>query len=298
MSRKLFSGLESSFRFLVGHEGFSSHPLRCVWRVFAWYLLVLTGRNPTMKVGAWNASYLLPSVFRSPAKVFYVFGRDYEPEIKFLESYLREGDVFVDGGANFGLYTIMAARHLGSAGRVFAFEPFPESHELVVKNIDRNRLDNVELFQVALSDENGEARLGVHDDPGRNSLALDASETIATVKVEKKRLDDLWAQHRFPLPTVIKLDVEGHERSILLGALKTLSAATPTIIFELIPPSCERAGHTVGALIDLLRDAGYTFFAFSGNKMIPAIPECGDYIAVHTSRLTEDRNIRMQNSSW
>src|SRR5437879_3937805 len=75
-------------------------------------------------------------------------------ERKFVNAFLRPGDVFVDVGANIGLFTLVAALRVGSTGRVFAFEPTSETFERLVANVRLNKFTNVSPHRVALSDEN------------------------------------------------------------------------------------------------------------------------------------------------
>ncbi len=290
MFKKLFSGFEASTGFFIRHTGFSKAPARCCWQVLKWYLIVGLGRQPQMRIAAWRAVFKLPQVFRSPAKVFYVFGRDYEPEIHFLEIYLQPGDVFVDGGANFGLYTVLASHFVGENGRDFAFEPFPDSHRITEGNIQRNDLGNAAVYPIALSNKTAEATMGLHHDPGRNSLSLQASETVSTLVINTVRMDEFWLENNLPPPTVMKLDVEGHEYFILQGAEKILREACPTIIFEVNPPACLRAGCPADAIAIFLGGIGYQFFAFASEGLVPAEPTGGDYVAIHSSKLTDVRN--------
>ena len=75
-----------------------------------------------------------------------------------LKRLLRPGDHFIDGGANIGYFTLLAARLVGPAGRVDAFEPLPENHARLLAHLDLNGLaDRVRVHRLALSDRAGEA---------------------------------------------------------------------------------------------------------------------------------------------
>ena len=288
-SGKFFTGLVPSLRFFLSHPGFLRAPIQSFWRVISWYAQVALGRGPVLRIPDWNAVFLLPSNFRSPAKVFYVFRRSYEYEISFLENYLEPGDVFVDGGANFGLYTVLASRMVGESGMVFAFEPFFESNQIAATNIQMNNLKNVGLFELALSDREGTAHLGVHEDPGRNSLALDPGETLRKDLIHKTTIDKFWDAKNLPAPSILKLDVEGHEYRVMLGAQGILGKFHPTILFEMNPAACARAGESAGALPGLLRDLGYSFFLFGDGRLQATNPLSGDFIAIHPNRIHEAR---------
>ncbi len=74
-----------------------------------------------------------------------------------LSQLLKPADVVFGIGANCGFLTLIAARLVGPTGRVIAFERLPDAAEQVRKNVAANRFAHVEIREVALSDENGEA---------------------------------------------------------------------------------------------------------------------------------------------
>ena len=77
-------------------------------------------------------------------------------ELRYLHHKLRPGDVFIDVGANIGLWTLVAASSVGSCGRVFSFEPNPTTFDKLTDNIRFNKKDTIiEVFQEAVSKEEG-----------------------------------------------------------------------------------------------------------------------------------------------
>src|SRR5579862_7898796 len=95
------------------------------------------------------------------SRQLYVGGCSEPNEFAFLNSVLAPGMVFIDAGANDGLYTLFAARRVGSAGVVWAFEPSRREYARLEENLKLNQLENVRPFQIALADQNGEADLSV-----------------------------------------------------------------------------------------------------------------------------------------
>src|SRR5262245_2134996 len=80
-------------------------------------------------------------------------GRGYEPEeTAFIEAALAPGMTFLDLGANVGYFTCLAARKVGPAGRVWAFEPDPRNFRLLVRSVKANGLSNVTAVRAAASD--------------------------------------------------------------------------------------------------------------------------------------------------
>lgn len=135
---------------------------------------------------------------------------------------VQPGDVVVDAGAMVGTFTLKAAAQ--GASRILAFEPFPPSFEILEENLKRNGLDNVDAFNVALAQLNGEMKLWTHKNPGSQSLT-DVQDPEKFIMVPTRRLDDVLEEEGVDHVDFIKMDVEGAESLILLGAKDTLNRA-------------------------------------------------------------------------
>ncbi len=103
-------------------------------------------------------------------------------------AHLNEGDIFIDVGANIGLYTILAAQQVGPSGMVIALEPSRREFVRLLKNIELNTVDNVVPMYAAASERSGVARLLVSDimHAGGNrivSTKVDGAETDKTINV-------------------------------------------------------------------------------------------------------------------
>jgi FkbM family methyltransferase len=143
-------------------------------------------------------------------------------QIHRILSTLRPGDVFYDVGSDCGLYAIPAAL---KGCTVVAFEPFPASCRLLRENLKRNHLDSVKVVTAALSDSSGECFLESDTQDGFHSPRL-VGNTDAVGKGARVVLaaaDQLIAEGEFPEPTVVKIDVEGHEEKVIRGMKKALS---------------------------------------------------------------------------
>jgi FkbM family methyltransferase len=139
---------------------------------------------------------------------------------------LRRG-ILVDVGAHYGLYTVRLARHFE---QVWAFEPHPLNHEVLVRNIRANGLRNVLPLRLALWDTDGEGVLELvpGNDPSQTSGRFRVSEKGGTLVVPVRRLDALDP----PEVSYIKVDVEGRAHRVLGGALNTLKKYGPAIQIE------------------------------------------------------------------
>ena len=138
------------------------------------------------------------------------------------------GDVLYDIGANVGAYTIYAAKRKGI--RVVALEPNPFSFHALVRNLELNRLmELVTPLCLALDDTTKPAALvlsGSESGTVGNRLSRDGDAGNAaphTLNTLAYSLDDLIAGTGLPLPSHVKLDVDGIEPEILLGAAAILA---------------------------------------------------------------------------
>ena len=142
-------------------------------------------------------------------------------ELDFIKKHiLKPGMVVFDVGAHHGFYSLCFSRWVGPAGRVVAFEPFPQNADLITFNAQLNDASNIEIESVAVSDARGstgasqsEARIGVgNDDLSVPTCALDEF-------LDRK-------------PDFLKIDCEGAERSVLRGA-KRILAKLPHLCIEI-----------------------------------------------------------------
>jgi FkbM family methyltransferase len=131
---------------------------------------------------------------------------------------LRPGDIAWDVGANVGVYTVRMAERVGAAGQVFAFEPSPLNLERLQATCAG--LPNVVVLPFGLSAAAGRARfIQGSDDQGTTSrlaVARDA-DLLGIEEVELRRGDALVGTGVAQAPSVVKIDVEGHEYEVLQG---------------------------------------------------------------------------------
>lgn len=147
----------------------------------------------------------------------------YEHEkMRAFASRIAEGDVIYDVGAHAGIYALLAARRVGRTGRVVAFEPQPGNLHHLLRHIRINHIENVTVIRAAVADRDGRAQFLEGPTSGMGRLGA------AGLEVEVVSLDQLHASGQIPPPKVIKIDVEGGEHDVLVGARHLLGTG-PTI---------------------------------------------------------------------
>lgn len=165
-----------------------------------------------------------------------------------ITSFLRDGDTFVDVGANIGLYTLPASRLVGGGGRVVAVEPSPANRARLEENLALNGISSVRIEACALGECDGE--LAFSDEDALAHIDMSGSGS----KVLVRTLDEIAPEGTIHL---LKVDVEGFELSVFKGAVSLIQAARlPVILFEM-NQSHDRYGVSAGEIFGFLKAHGY-----------------------------------------
>ncbi len=187
-------------------------------------------------------------------------------EIAFVRAVLRRGMKFADVGANWGLFTLVAAHLVGESGQVVALEPDPRILPKLKGNVERNGLKHIKVFDVAAADQDSNLILAAHDHEGENwgisRLVERASPTQCTFTVQSRRLDSLLDEAELDIIDLLKIDVEGAEDRVLCGMEAGLSRNRyRRILLELHPLQLAERGRTVRDVANALTDKGYKSYA-------------------------------------
>lgn len=191
-------------------------------------------------------------------------------ETVFLRKYLHSGAVFVDIGANIGWHTLMAAKCVGSTGRVIAFEPVASTFAHLAKNVVLNGFTNVELHNIGLGRRSGIFDIFPCEDgnDGANSLyAAHAEKPLEQVRIENG--DTVFHSQDIDEIDLCKIDVEGAEFDVLAGLRETLAARKiRCLLIEANDSALGRAGHSVEELFSLLISYGFRLSDLRSSKPV------------------------------
>lgn len=239
-----------------------------------WQFLSEGRRAPTIEAQMSGLNVLVSTADKTIARSVYTCG-DWDPLLvgttfRALDAIGEpyRGRTFLDVGANIGVYALPAVSELGFA-RSVAYEPDPGSFELLATNIERNGLgDRVAAFNAALSNHAGELtlRLGTAnagDNRIVNAAAPGTRGSAATVTVPAFTFDDEVAAGRIPLDDLglVWLDVQGHEREVLLGARSLLESDAPIVLeysTEMMDAAARRElDELIADSFDMLVDIGW-----------------------------------------
>ena len=195
----------------------------------------------------------------------------YGDDLKRCIASLPKNGIFLDIGANTGIFSLVASRHLDEGGVVFSFEPNRDVFADLVDNVRRNRATNVFPFNAAVGPCSRLARLIVNThhsgagyiepagdgnvEAGIPIIVLDLSDLRVLLELAKER------------PTLCKIDVEGAE----LGVLDSLNRSgllphIDALYIEINENRLSRSGEQPGAIYECLEQAGFT--CVHGNRAI------------------------------
>ena len=199
---------------------------------------------------------------------------------RFLMNLEFSGKTVYDIGAHIGITTLFFSRAVGDKGQVISFEPNPEAFGTLHRNVDLNGLTNVRLFNVALGAKRDTLGLVLVFGDSSSALAtLDMSRQAELLKykgrirtrilpVEVYPLDEYILANSLPDPDFVKIDVEGYEYSVLLGAQGTLLGRKPPLLLEMHGKGPGQRSENRSRIIELLSPIDYSIQDIvSGGKL-------------------------------
>lgn len=192
-----------------------------------------------------------------------------EREIRLLPYLIRGGQVCIDIGASWGIYTVPLALLVGVGGRVIAFEPRKGAARRLTSLTRMLRLDHVRVEARALGREVDEAHLVIprlrgRVVPGRSfvvpgtdgSPCGDGLTPASVVRVPRTTLAEVRRSLDAPIDFV-KCDVEGAELDVFSGGAGVLERDRPVVLCEVEDRHAERYDRTASEVFALFEGLGY-----------------------------------------
>jgi FkbM family methyltransferase len=190
-------------------------------------------------------------------------------EIRFLRDHLKNGDLFIDIGANIGFYTALSMRLLGNDGMVIALEPDPVSFKFLEQTIKLNGPCKVEVFKLAASSMNGTATLYTSSSNRGDNRLHEFKSASDKLNIQTVTIDSLM--ERLLLNTTnknvfVKLDIQGGEGLAIRGMKNFINnTGNLTLMMEFWPQGLANMDTDSGELLSELEDAGLNIYEL-GNK--------------------------------
>jgi FkbM family methyltransferase len=188
-------------------------------------------------------------------------------DIRVLASLIPRGTVVIDVGANIGFFTRRFAQWVGETGKVIAIEPEEVNMRRLNHMVARQHLGNiVEAIQAVAVERAGILKLKLNPmNPGDHRIANEG------VSVRAVCLDDLLAERQWPRTSLIKIDVQGAEERVLLGARQLLEKQHPALFIEIDDPILRSMGSSGERILHQLTDSGYGIHRIQGRQISTAL---------------------------
>ncbi len=193
----------------------------------------------------------------------------FEPGIlRFIKSELTKDDIFYDIGANISQHSLYTSFH---CGQVYAFEPILDLYEQSKKSIEINNIKNIEIFNFGLGNENSQVQIYSNKENMGGSSILISENRKKGKKIEIKKLDEVFEVYKIQAPNFVKIDVEGYEHEVLLGAKDLFTKFKPKIIIEFTPLFYNKIDKDLSQKIyNLFLEMGYKIYdiGLDGEKKV------------------------------
>jgi FkbM family methyltransferase len=196
----------------------------------------------------------------------------------FAEHYVQPGQTVWDVGGNMGVFSFAAAARARTSGRVLCLEPDLWSMRQLKRSCayNRGRAAPVDVLPVAVSDRLTLEWLNIPERSRAAShlaLAGGAGDEITGAVRERHLIPTVtldWLAEHYPVPQVIKIDVDGGEYRVLTGGRALLQRHHPIILTEVY----DRNADAVSAY---LHDLGYTLYDFTRGESEKKVIARADY---------------------
>jgi len=193
-------------------------------------------------------------------------------ETAFFKKHIKPGDVCLDVGGNIGYFSLNFAKSCLPEGSVYVFEPI-ERNVLVIKLAAIiNGFENIEVIESAVSDTEGEVSLEVPEQDSAyaylSAVGAKGGKTVSCITI-----DNFVREKELRKVSVLKVDVEGAEHMVLLGARGLLSdkKMRPRVVMaELVGDFLGRFSSSIDAVVKYMADFGYkAFHIAAGGSLMP-----------------------------
>jgi FkbM family methyltransferase len=206
------------------------------------------------------AEVLVPKKYHLVIRFWYLrLFLKLDPEMFYVKKLLESKKRFIDIGSNIGMYSYYFSR---SFSNIDAFEPIPE----ITYRLKALKSNEIKIHEIALSDSNSQLDIYIPVVNGKPLNALASLEKrsgdVIKQNVEVRSLDS----YKYADVDLIKIDVEGHEKSVLLGAEETINKCRPILIIEI---EQRHICFNISQVFDIVLSFNYDGYFIRNNRMEP-----------------------------
>jgi len=169
----------------------------------------------------------------------------------------------IDIGANLGITTVAIAKTIRRVGKLHSFEPVPEYFDILKDNVSSNGLENVKVYELAVTDQVGRAPFYQKE----LSSGIVFEEGAKTFEVPTTTIDRFLTAERIGRMDLINMDCEGSELLVLKGAKETLSKNKVKIFCEIHHDFLKQLGQSVEDIVQYLQGLEFRVQSVSLNDL-------------------------------
>lgn len=165
-----------------------------------------------------------------------IYGNHEPLTTKIILEELSDNMNCVDIGSNIGYYVLLENMKIGKNGKIWAIEPSPENFSTLEENIRLQNTENIKAFNFAIGDKNGEIEFVISKKSNWSKVkseneSVDSEDKV--INVPLKTLDSFAKENNLERVNLLRMDVEGYENKIILGAIQFLNQFKPIVMLEI-----------------------------------------------------------------
>jgi len=216
---------------------------------------------------------IIPQDYLLKKRIERSIKKNYEKELELVSKFADKTKDALDIGVYRGVYSYKLSKYFKT---VHSFEPNPLLYPYLEKNL-KKIINNMRLYNLALSDTNGTSELklpvrskSIFKDNIEELFQLGAAtmhpkntiENFKKVPIKMKKLDDIEINNKIGF---IKIDVEGHEKNVLKGGLKTISINKPILLIEIQEKHTKKP---IEDTINFMKTYNYNAYVYIDKKLV------------------------------
>ncbi len=149
---------------------------------------------------------------------------------------LKQNMVCVDLGSNIGYYAVIESNIIGESGKIFAIEPSPVNFPILKLNLENQKKNNFSVYNIAIGDKNENMEFIISSKSNWSKIRMNDEKINPKdkiIKIPVKTLDSFVKENNIKKIDILRMDVEGFEYNIILGANRVLEKFKPKIFVEI-----------------------------------------------------------------
>ena len=185
-----------------------------------------------------------------------------------IHSLVRDGDTFIDVGANIGWYSIGIPKVKNNV-KMYSFEPMPKTYKQFMENIKLNDMeDKINTYHYGLSNKDGEVEFYYFPNNSGNSSMAKMNDGISEKMVLKvEMLDTFIKNNKIDKVDFLKCDVEGAELLVFEGGIETIKKDKPIIFAEMLRKWSAKYDYHPNVIIKMFEEIGYQCYVLVDGKL-------------------------------